>query len=105
MTIAVTERISEIGLLRAIGAERRHILWLFLSEATVLGGVGGLAGILCGVSTVFLLKAVLPALPVEIAWGYITAALGLSLVIGLSAGVGPALRAARLDPIEALRAE
>jgi putative ABC transport system permease protein len=80
-------------------------LLLFLSEAMVLAGTGGMAGIVCGIAVVLLLKTFLPALPVELAWSYLFAAFGLSLAIGLLAGVAPALRAARLDPIESLRAE
>ena len=105
MTITVSERVAEIGLLRAVGAERRQILWLFLSEAMALSGAGGIVGIVSGIAAVLFLKAFLPALPVELAWGYLFIALWLSLIIGLLAGVVPALRAARLDPIEALRAE
>ena len=105
MTIAVSERIAEIGLLRAIGAERRQILWFFLSEAIVLGGTGGLIGVALGIALVGAVAAVFPALPVNLAWGYAALALVLSLVIGLLAGVLPALRAASLQPLEALRAE
>jgi putative ABC transport system permease protein len=105
MTIAVSERIAEIGLLRAIGAERRQILWFFLNEAIVLGGTGGLIGVALGIALVGAVAAVFPALPVNLAWGYAALALVLSLVIGLLAGVLPALRAASLQPLEALRAE
>jgi putative ABC transport system permease protein len=105
MTIAVSERIAEIGLLRAIGAERRQILWFFLSEAIVLEGTGGLIGVALGIALVGAVAAVFPALPVNLAWGYVALALVLSLVIGLLAGVLPALRAASLQPLEALRAE
>ena len=105
MTIAVSERIAEIGLLRTIGAERRQILWFFLSEAIVLGGTGGLIGVALGIALVGAVAAVFPALPVNLAWGYVALALVLSLVIGLLAGVLPALRAASLQPLEALRAE
>jgi putative ABC transport system permease protein len=105
MTIAVSERIAEIGLLRAIGAERRQILWFFLSEAIVLGGTGGLIGVTLGIGLVGAVAAVFPALPVNLAWGYVALALVLSLLIGFLAGVLPALRAASLQPIEALRAE
>ncbi|MFU8788029.1 MAG: ABC transporter permease [Methylobacter sp.] len=105
MTIAVSERISEIGLLRAVGAERRSIFQLFLCEALALSGTGGLCGVLLGITLVKVLEAALPALPVELAWGYIIAAFMISLLIGMVAGVAPAMKAARLEPLEALRAE
>ncbi len=105
MTIAVSERVSEIGLLRAIGAEKGHILKLFLGEAVVLSTAGGVLGVLAGVSLVELLKWIIPELPIEIAWRYLVFGLFLSVLIGLLAGVIPAMRAARLRPLEALRAE
>jgi putative ABC transport system permease protein len=105
MTIAVSERISEIGLLRAIGAERKIIFQLFLCEALALSAAGGLCGVLLGITIVQILDAALPALPVELAWSYIIAAFMVSLLIGIAAGVAPAIKAARLEPLEALRAE
>ncbi len=105
MTIAVSERVSEIGLLRAIGAERRSIFRLFLCEALALSATGGLCGVLLGISVVRILDAALPALPVELAWAYIVAAFMISLLIGIAAGVAPAMKAAGLEPLEALRAE
>lgn len=105
MTIAVSERISEIGLLRAVGAERRTIFQLFLCEALALSATGGLCGVLLGIVIVKILEAALPALPVELAWVYIIAAFTVSLLIGIAAGVAPAMKAARLEPLEALRAE
>jgi putative ABC transport system permease protein len=105
MTIAVSERISEIGLLRAVGAERKSIFQLFLCEALALSAAGGLCGVLLGITIVQVLDAALPALPVELAWAYIVGAFMLSLLIGIAAGVAPAMKAARLEPLEALRAE
>lgn len=105
MTIAVSERVSEIGLLRAVGAERSSIFQLFLCEALALSGAGGLCGVLLGITLVKILEAALPALPVELAWAYIIAAFMISLLIGIVAGVAPAMKAARLEPLEALRAE
>ncbi|MEO7387828.1 MAG: ABC transporter permease [Gammaproteobacteria bacterium] len=105
MTIAVRERTAEIGLLQAIGARRRQIRDLFLGESLILAGVGGLAGILIGLAIVGFLGAVVPALPVRPAWPYMGLALLVALVIGLLAGVLPAVRASRLDPIESLRAD
>lgn len=105
MTIAVSERIPEIGLLRAIGAERRTIFRLFLSEALALSTAGGIGGVILGIATVQAIKLFLPGLPVQFAWMYIAGALLFSMLIGLAAGVMPAIRAARLNPLEALRAE
>lgn len=105
MTIAVSERIGEIGLLRAIGAERRVIFRLFLGEALALSSAGGIGGVVLGIATVQAIKLFLPGLPVHLAWPYIFGALLLSMLIGLAAGVIPAMRAARLNPLEALRAE
>jgi putative ABC transport system permease protein len=105
MTIAVNERKPEIGLLRAIGADRRQILLLFIGEAVVLAGIGGLAGLCCGAGVAWLLGEFLPALPTHTPWVYAVYAEILSLVIGLLAGVLPARSAAGLNPVEALRAE
>ncbi|MEF3073638.1 ABC transporter permease [Methylobacter sp. Wu1] len=105
MTIAVSERTSEIGLLRAIGAERRTIFRLFLAEALALSAAGGLVGVLAGIAAVQLIAATLPALPVQLAWTYAAAAFLVSLLIGIVAGVAPAMKAARLEPLEALRTE
>lgn len=105
MTIAVNERTNEIGLLCALGAERRQIQWLFLSEAASLGIIGGLAGMLIGVGGALLLHGLIPALPTHISTFYLILAELVAIGIGLLAGLLPARRAARLDPIEALRAE
>jgi putative ABC transport system permease protein len=105
MTIGVHERTAEIGLLRALGAGRHQVLLIFMCEATVLAGLGGLAGLLCGAGMAWLLGAIVPALPTHTPWSYALMAEALAAVIGLLAGVLPARRAARLDPIEALRAE
>ncbi len=105
MTIAVTERTAEIGLLRAVGARKRDILGSFLAEAAVLGAVGGLTGIVLAAIIVGALSLAFPALPLSIAWPYAGAALGLSMAIGIVAGLLPAARAADLDPLTALRDE
>ncbi|HEC17945.1 MAG TPA: FtsX-like permease family protein, partial [Gammaproteobacteria bacterium] len=105
MTIAIAERTGEIGLLRALGAESGQVLALFLGEAVVLAGLGGIAGLLLGIGGAQLLSVVLPALPVHTPWMYVAIAEGLAIVIGIIAGVVPAQHAARLDPVEALRAE
>ena len=105
MTIAVQERRREIGLLRALGAARGQVLGLFLLEAVVLAGLGGLAGLAIGVGGAWLADALIPALPARIAWDFVLLALGIALAIGLAAGVLPAMKAAALDPVAALRDE
>ncbi|MHB8666129.1 MAG: ABC transporter permease [Burkholderiales bacterium] len=105
LTIAVAERTSEIGLLRAVGATRRGILLLFLGEAALLAVLGGTAGLLLGWSAAIALHLALPALPVHTPWSYAVLAELVALAVGLAAGVMPARRAALLDPLEALRSE
>lgn len=105
MTIAVTERTGEVGLLRAIGARRRQILLLFLGEAVALSGLGGLAGLLLGAGGAWLLGTLVPALPTHTPWSFVLLAEATAIAIGLLSGVTPALRAARLDPVAALREE
>jgi putative ABC transport system permease protein len=105
LTIGVAERTSEIGLLRAIGATRRSILALFLGEAVVLAAIGGAAGLALGWGIALALKLVFPALPVHTPWLYAVLAEAVGIAVGLAAGVLPARRASRLDPIESLRGE
>ena len=105
MTIAVTERTSEIGLLVALGAPRRTILGLFLGEAVVLSALGGAVGLALGFGLAQMLHLLVPALPVHTPISFVLFAELVAVVIGLLAGVLPARRAARLDPVDALRAE
>lgn len=105
MTMAVTERTSEIGLLRALGARERQVLALFLGEAMLLSALGGLAGLALGVGIAHMLHFAFPALPVHTPWQFAVVAELSAATIGLAAGVMPARRAARLDPVEALRTE
>jgi putative ABC transport system permease protein len=105
MTMAVTERTSEIGLLRALGAQERQVLTLFLGEAMLLSALGGFAGLALGVGIAQGLHLIFPALPVHTPWLFAIVAELTAICIGLVAGVTPAMRAARLDPVEALRAE
>ncbi|WP_031434173.1 ABC transporter permease [Methylomarinum vadi] len=105
MTIAVSERVSEIGLLRAIGATQISIFQIFLAEALMLSLVGGIIGIAVGIGTAQLINWAVPQLPVELAWTYIAAAFCVSILIGMITGVMPAMKAAGLEPLEALRTE
>jgi len=105
MWISVGERTAEIGLARAIGASRGQLLSLFLFEAALLSGAGGLAGLVAGIGIGKLLATLLPGLPLRTPPLFVAAAIVVSLVVGLLSGVLPARRAASLDPIEALRAE
>jgi len=105
MTIAVSERTGEIGLLVALGATRRTILALFLGEAVALSALGGLIGLALGIGLAQLIHVAVPALPVHTPLTFVILAETIAVVIGLLAGVLPARRAARLDPVAALRAE
>jgi putative ABC transport system permease protein len=105
MTIAVRERTGEIGLLRALGATRKHILFLFLLEGTVLAGLGGTAGLILGFCLGWLIHAFVPLLPVHTPWTFVLLAELLSMTIGIIAGILPARQASLLDPLEALRSE
>ncbi len=105
MTIAVNERTPEIGLLRAIGADRRQILMLFIGEAVVLAGIGGLFGLILGAGIAWLLGEFVPALPTHTPWLYAVYAEVMAAGIGLLAGVLPARHAAGLNPVDAIRAE
>lgn len=105
MTISVNERTTEIGLLRALGAKQKQVLALFLGEAIVLSAIGGACGLLLGVGIAQLLHFALPALPVHTPWTFVFLAESLAILIGLIAGVLPAKRAAKLDPVEALRSD
>jgi putative ABC transport system permease protein len=105
MTIAVSERRAEIGLLRALGAGRGQILALFLLEATVLALLGGALGFMIGAGGAWLIGVLVPALPTRTAWDFVLLAELAAGLIGLAAGVLPAMRAAALDPVAALHDE
>lgn len=105
MWISVGERTSEIGLLRAVGATGRQIQGLFVGESIGLAVLGGGAGVLVGFGLSRLLVLFVPGLPVSTPVPFAIAALGISALAGVGSGVLPARRAARLDPVEALRAE
>jgi putative ABC transport system permease protein len=104
MLVSVTERTREIGVRKAIGARRGDITWQFLFEAMTLTGSGGIIGILVGSSIVFLIPIVTSLKAVVPAWAVIVG-FTVSVTIGLIFGVWPAMKAARLNPVEALRYE
>ncbi|MBK7948912.1 MAG: ABC transporter permease [Deltaproteobacteria bacterium] len=105
MWISVGERVGEVGLMRALGATGTQVRDLFLVEAILLTTVGGLAGLAFGGLVVLLVRWIWPELPATAPTAYVVASLVVSVVAGLFSGVGPARRAARLEPVEALRAE
>jgi putative ABC transport system permease protein len=105
MLVSVTERTREIGIRKAVGARRSDIVWQFLTEAMALTGAGGVLGILFGLLLAFLVNKLIPNLPAvvppwAIAFGFVG-----SVSVGLFFGIWPAAKAAKLDPIEALRYE
>ena len=104
MMISVTERTREIGVRKALGATRRAILWQFLVEASTLTLVGGAAGMLVGGGVAFAISRFTP-IPANVPLWSIVVALGASALTGVGFGLYPASRAARLDPVEALRYE
>lgn len=104
MLVAVTERVREIGLRKALGATPAAIRRQFLVEAGVLGTFGGLLGAALGIAGAFLLPRLINQ-PVSVSAWAVAAAIGVSLAIGIGFGVYPATRAARLTPIDALRSE
>jgi len=105
MWISVGERVSEIGLMRALGATTGQIQTIFLTEAILLTMVGGLAGLLFGLLSTIVMRLILPAFPAGAPIEYVISALGVSVLAGILSGVGPARRAADLTPVEALRAD
>jgi len=104
MLMSVTERTREIGILKSLGASGRDIRRQFLAESVILALLGGIAGLLAGSALAVLVAAASP-LPARVTLWSIALALGLGFTVGIVFGVYPAHRAARLDPIEALRAE
>jgi putative ABC transport system permease protein len=105
MLISVTERTSEIGIRKAIGARKADIRVQFLLEAVTLSGIGGVLGILLGALIALLVRTVLPAVPAVVSLLWVTLGVVISVGVGLFFGYYPANRAANLDPIVCLRYE
>jgi putative ABC transport system permease protein len=104
MLVSVTERTREIGIRKAIGAVRRDIVQQFLTEAMTLSGIGGIIGVAVGLGIAAIVRAVSPLATVTPLWSIMVGLL-VSISIGLFFGIYPAYKAARLDPVEALRYE
>ncbi len=105
MLMSVTQRTREIGVRKAIGARRSDVIWQFLTEAVVLTGTGGIIGVLLGGGISLLINLTVPSLPSYIPVWAVVLAVGVSMSVGLFFGMYPAIKAARLDPVEALRYE
>jgi len=104
MLMVVSERTREIGLRKALGARRRDIIWQILTESVTLSTFGGMVGTLLGFAAAVVISKVSP-LPASVQVWSVAIGLGITAVVGLFFGLYPAMRAARLDPIEALRRE
>jgi putative ABC transport system permease protein len=100
----VLERTREIGIRRSLGARKNHILLQFMTESAVLASVGGLIGIILAYGVVALGRSV-TSIPMETPMSAVILSLGVSTGVGLFFGIYPAMRAAKLDPIEALRSD
>ncbi len=104
MLVSVTERTKEIGIRKALGARRKDILTQFLIEAVAVTAIGGGIGVLTGFGLAYLIAALI-GFPLLMSVGSALLGVGVSSLVGIVSGLWPAWRAARLDPIEALRAE
>jgi putative ABC transport system permease protein len=105
MLMSVTQRTREIGVRKAIGARRGDVIWQFLTEAIVLTGAGGIIGVALGIGISVLINIFLPRLPSSVPLWAIALGVLVSMSVGLFFGMYPAIKAARLDPVEALRYE
>jgi len=104
MLMVVSERTREIGLRKALGARRRDIIWQILTESVTLSTLGGVVGILLGFALALVISKVTP-LPAAVQVWSVAMGIGITALVGLFFGLYPAMRAAKLDPIEALRRE
>jgi putative ABC transport system permease protein len=105
MMISVTERTREIGVRKALGATKWTILWQFLVEAVTLTGMGAAVGLALGILVAIGVRTAWPSIPASTSWGSVLASMIISAITGVMFGMLPAIRAARLDPVAALRYE
>jgi putative ABC transport system permease protein len=102
MWVSVTQRTSEIGLFKALGATKRQILWLFLTEALMLSVAGALTGLILGKVALFILQSSYPDFPFFLPAWAVFAALAVAILTALIFGVLPARKAAAMNPVTAL---
>jgi putative ABC transport system permease protein len=105
MLITVTERTREIGIKKALGAYRRVLLTEFLVEALILSGGGGVVGVALGVAAPYSIRFFTSAVQIQVPPIAVILGFGVTLLVGLTFGMIPALRASRMNPVEALRYE
>jgi putative ABC transport system permease protein len=105
MLVSVTERTREIGVRKAIGARRGNILMQFLLESVTLAAIGGAVGVFLGWSLVFIVRLIFPSFPASVSTTLVALGVSVASMIGIFFGVYPAWKAARLNPVEALRYE
>lgn len=105
MLVTVAERTREIGVMKAVGAKNRHVLTAFLFEACVIGLFGGILGLGIAAAASFTMVPLMFDVPGALPWKWTAIAIGICLAISLLSGLYPAIRASRMDPVEALRSE